>query len=416
MRRTVLSDPKAVAHVFAPEQEGFGRQARQSQAQYAHRAALVRGRRTGGGDPDRGLRARPSISGALVPRPGRRLHGAQPGAAMALSGQHPIERAGRGDPARLRHPPARGAPVPHRGRRQSVRHFVPGAGDDRRNFAHAAPGAFAAGACARMRDRSPSGELAASLDRWGEPGPSAVICCGALGGARGQRGLRGALRLSRRRGGAPDGERARRRPNWFSPGPSIFPRSMGSPPRRRTNWGPRWRPSRSSCAKWRPSSPPIESFAEDLRLLEQSVDQSRTILGKLSSPRPVSGQQQMDISSPANWSEIAAASHRLLGVTITVEGEGPEPPPPCDRNAGVLYGLGNLIENAVSFAEKAVVIRASWTKSTVRIVIADDGPGFPPEYPGAGRASPISPNATGRAQRGGGRRPRPRPLHRHVPA
>ena len=85
----------------------------------------------------------------------------------------------------------------------------------------------------------------------------------------------------------------------------------------------------------------------------------------------------MDISSPVELAEIAAAPHRLLGVAIAVEGVGPEPAPRCARNPGVLYGLGNLIENAVGFAEKAVVIRASWTKSTVMIVIADDGPGFP---------------------------------------
>ena len=123
--------------------------------------------------------------------------------------------------------------------------------------------------------------------------------------------------------------------------------------------------------------PPVEGFADDLRLLEQSVDQCRSILGKLSSPPGLSGQE-MDLSSPVELAEFAAAPHRLLGVTIEVAGEGPEPAPKCARNPGVLYGLGNLIENAVSFAEKAVVIRASWSKSTVRIVIGDDGRGFPP--------------------------------------
>ncbi|MBV8440996.1 MAG: ActS/PrrB/RegB family redox-sensitive histidine kinase [Hyphomicrobiales bacterium] len=123
--------------------------------------------------------------------------------------------------------------------------------------------------------------------------------------------------------------------------------------------------------------PPVEGFADDLRLLEQSVDQCRSILGKLSSPPGLSGQQ-MDLSSPVELGEIAAAPHRLLGVTIAVEGEGPEPAPKCARNPAVLYGLGNLIENAVCFAEKAVVIRSSWSKSTVRIVIGDDGRGFPP--------------------------------------
>ncbi|MGA8716347.1 MAG: ActS/PrrB/RegB family redox-sensitive histidine kinase [Roseiarcus sp.] len=123
--------------------------------------------------------------------------------------------------------------------------------------------------------------------------------------------------------------------------------------------------------------PQGEEFIDDLRLLEQSVEQCRSILGKLSSPSELSGQP-MDLTSPVELAEIAAAPHRLLGVTIAVEGEGSGPAPKCPRNPGVLYGLGNLIENAVSFAEKAVVIRTTWSPSTVRIVIADDGRGFPP--------------------------------------
>ena len=123
--------------------------------------------------------------------------------------------------------------------------------------------------------------------------------------------------------------------------------------------------------------PPNEGFGDDLRLLEQSVDRCRSILGKLSAPAELSGRP-MDISSPVELVEIAAAPHRLLGVGITVTGEGSDPAPKCQRSPGILYGLGNLIENAVSFAEKAVVIGASWTKSTVTIVIADDGRGFAP--------------------------------------
>jgi two-component system, sensor histidine kinase RegB len=123
--------------------------------------------------------------------------------------------------------------------------------------------------------------------------------------------------------------------------------------------------------------PQAEEFADDLGLLEQSVGQCRSILGKLSSPSELSGQP-MDVSSPVELAEIAAAPHRLLGVTIAVKGEGSGPAPKCPRNPGVLYGLGSLIENAVSFAEKAVVIQTIWSASTVRIVIADDGRGFPP--------------------------------------
>src|SRR5690606_24861630 len=52
------------------------------------------------------------------------------------------------------------------------------------------------------------------------------------------------------------------------------------------------------------------------------------------------------------------------------------------RNPAILYGLGNLVENAVDFARQRVEISAEWTIDTVSIVIADDGPGFAPEVIG----------------------------------
>ena len=120
-----------------------------------------------------------------------------------------------------------------------------------------------------------------------------------------------------------------------------------------------------------------EPASEDLQLLEQSVDRCRAILGKLSAPRELSSQA-LEFSNPVELAETAAAPHRLLGVSITVEGEGPDPAPTCPHDPSILSALGNLIENAVGFAEKAVTIRANWTKSAVTIVIADDGEGFPP--------------------------------------
>ena len=44
----------------------------------------------------------------------------------------------------------------------------------------------------------------------------------------------------------------------------------------------------------------------------------------------------------------------------------------------MLYGLGNIAENAVDFARRHVRVQASWTEETVKIVIADDGPGVMP--------------------------------------
>ena len=43
----------------------------------------------------------------------------------------------------------------------------------------------------------------------------------------------------------------------------------------------------------------------------------------------------------------------------------------------VLHGIGNLIQNAVQFAHTTVNIWVEWDNTVARILISDDGPGFP---------------------------------------
>ena len=62
------------------------------------------------------------------------------------------------------------------------------------------------------------------------------------------------------------------------------------------------------------------------------------------------------------------------------KGEGRQPV--ARRNPGILYGLGNLIENAIDFAAAEVRIVARWNASSVKLVIEDDGPGFSPDVIG----------------------------------
>jgi two-component system sensor histidine kinase RegB len=64
-------------------------------------------------------------------------------------------------------------------------------------------------------------------------------------------------------------------------------------------------------------------------------------------------------------------------ITIDKIGEGREPI--SYRNPSLLYGLGNLIENAIDFAATKVTIQAEWNSSIVKVTIADDGPGFAPD-------------------------------------
>ncbi|NDB69263.1 MAG: ATP-binding protein, partial [Methylocystaceae bacterium] len=49
------------------------------------------------------------------------------------------------------------------------------------------------------------------------------------------------------------------------------------------------------------------------------------------------------------------------------------------RNPAIIYGLGNLVENAMDFAHSRVRVDAVWNNNLVAITIEDDGPGFSPD-------------------------------------
>jgi two-component system sensor histidine kinase RegB len=72
--------------------------------------------------------------------------------------------------------------------------------------------------------------------------------------------------------------------------------------------------------------------------------------------------------------------NRNFGINIVVKklrGEGVEPI--IRRNPGIIYGLGNLVENAIDFARATVEVSWGWTDRTVEIIVSDDGQGFAAE-------------------------------------
>ena len=117
---------------------------------------------------------------------------------------------------------------------------------------------------------------------------------------------------------------------------------------------------------------------DDVRLLREQAKRCRDILSKITQ-LSASGEP-FDRMPLAALMEEVAAPYRNFGVAIDVHMAGDESPEPnVARNPAVLYGLGNLMENAVDFAAEHVTVAASWTEETVGISITDDGPGFAPE-------------------------------------
>ncbi|MGH6937145.1 MAG: ActS/PrrB/RegB family redox-sensitive histidine kinase, partial [Methylocella sp.] len=127
--------------------------------------------------------------------------------------------------------------------------------------------------------------------------------------------------------------------------------------------------------------PASDPFEEDLALLEQEAGRCRAILGKLTSLGGDAGDIFDDMSLSLLIEEVASP-HRDFGVAISIVEEGQGREPVCRRNPGILYGLGNLIENAVDFAASEVRIVAQWNAAWVTMVIEDDGPGFSPDVVG----------------------------------
>jgi two-component system sensor histidine kinase RegB len=78
--------------------------------------------------------------------------------------------------------------------------------------------------------------------------------------------------------------------------------------------------------------------------------------------------------------EEVVAPHRNFGVIIDVTApEDRSAEPVGARNPAILYGLGNLLENAVDFAADRVAVETQWSNEDVAVTISDDGPGFAPE-------------------------------------
>jgi two-component system, sensor histidine kinase RegB len=146
-------------------------------------------------------------------------------------------------------------------------------------------------------------------------------------------------------------------------------------------------------------APKDPAMADDIKLLREQVDRCRGILAKLTSL----GEDQtgiLDTMKLSHLIEEIVAPQRSFDVTIEVLKTGEEPEPVCRRNPGLLYGLANLVDNAVDFAASTVVLEAVWTPDQVRIEIRDDGPGFAPEV--LLRIGEPYVTTRGAGQRGGG--------------
>ncbi len=127
---------------------------------------------------------------------------------------------------------------------------------------------------------------------------------------------------------------------------------------------------------------PDSRYREDLQLLHGQAKRCREILQKLTR-RPDEQDPMHETITVRELLDEACEPYRLRGRRITIAatafadaGEAGRIEPVGYRRPGVIYGLGNIIENAVGFAATEVQVSARWNSDTVVVSITDDGPGF----------------------------------------
>ena len=153
-------------------------------------------------------------------------------------------------------------------------------------------------------------------------------------------------------------------------------------------------------------------LAGDIKTLREQAQRCRDILAKITQLSATGAPfDRMPLSTLI---EEIVAPHRDFGVAIKVRiAVAGVSEPVGTRNPAILYGVGNILENAVDFARTTVEVNAWWNSETVEIVISDDGPGFAPDI-----IKRIGePYLSRRKQRGRRpkRPPRPRPRGVHRP-
>src|SRR3984957_20169025 len=119
-------------------------------------------------------------------------------------------------------------------------------------------------------------------------------------------------------------------------------------------------------------------IAGDLKTLREQTQRCRDILAKITQ-LSASGAP-FDRMPLSTLIEEAVAPHRDFDVAIRVRiAVAGTREPVGTRNPAILYGVGNILENAVDFARQTVEVNAWWNTETVEIVISDDGPGIAPD-------------------------------------
>jgi len=122
---------------------------------------------------------------------------------------------------------------------------------------------------------------------------------------------------------------------------------------------------------------------EDVLLIQEQADRLSQIMRDMGR----SGKDDLLLKHAPITTIVreAAEPHENRGkeLVFLVNGktEGPDEKdtPIIPRHPEIIHGLRNLVQNAVDFSESIVLIDVTWDETSMRIMVGDDGNGYPPD-------------------------------------
>jgi len=122
---------------------------------------------------------------------------------------------------------------------------------------------------------------------------------------------------------------------------------------------------------------------EDVLLIKQQADRLSRILRDMGR----SGKDDLLLKSAPITAIVhdAAEPHESRGKNLIflvngkIEGAPEKHTPIIPRHPAIIHGLRNLVQNAVDFSSATVLISITWDKTYLRIMVGDDGKGYPPD-------------------------------------
>jgi two-component system sensor histidine kinase RegB len=144
---------------------------------------------------------------------------------------------------------------------------------------------------------------------------------------------------------------------------------------------------------------------EDARLLVEQAQRCREILGRLSKGGAEADAMMDRIGLDLLLKEAAAPfvdARSGPAVIFEMRGLPGEEPPVMRRRPEIIYGLRNIIENAVAYGRSKVLVSADWSGADIEIEVHDDGRGFASDILGRLGEPYLGRRARGGAARSGG--------------